>query len=279
MAERRKLNFMKMNPFKWFAILSAKRRSSASQAYEFRAGDVCYNITSTEDRTLEVTYFSPNASYNKRFYSGSVAIPPSVRHEGKEYTVTRVGSYAFHNCTSLTRVRISESVVAIGGSTFYNCSSLTQVAIPGSVEKVGGSAFWSCKGLTQVTIPESLAAIGDYTFFGCIGLEEVVVPDSVTAIGTQAFCNCKGLRLVSIGRGVAKVGSYAFHDCTALESITFRNPEPPSCHRSTNVFGNVDKEVCVLRIPAGAREAYSEAYEWKDFPHIEEMPAPTHSVV
>ena len=53
--------------------------------------DGIYYKLDTEAKTAEVTESSNE-------YSGSVAIPEKVQHEGTEYSVTSIGIYAFLNC-------------------------------------------------------------------------------------------------------------------------------------------------------------------------------------
>ena len=57
------------------------------------------------------------------------------------------GEYAFHGCTSLTRVVIPESVTSIGEDAFYKCISLIRIVIPESVTLIEERAFDSCDSL------------------------------------------------------------------------------------------------------------------------------------
>ena len=88
---------------------------------------IYYNLK-TGAKTAEVTK-NPNK------YSGSVAIPEKVKHEGTEYSVTRIGKEAFYFCTNLT---------SIGRSTFYECSSLTSFVVPDSVTTIKERTFARC---------------------------------------------------------------------------------------------------------------------------------------
>ena len=62
-------------------------------------------------------------------YSGVVNIPEEVTYMSRTRKVTRIGSYAFENCTGLTSVTIPNSVTIIDAGTFYGCSGLTSVHI------------------------------------------------------------------------------------------------------------------------------------------------------
>ena len=72
----------------------------------------------------------------------SITIPDSV---------TSIGAWGFHNCTSLTNITIPDSVTSIGDRAFYGCSSLASITIPDSVTSIGYWAFYGCNGLTDVT--------------------------------------------------------------------------------------------------------------------------------
>ena len=99
----------------------------------------------------------------------------SIKTASIESGVTRIGSYAFSNCSSLTSVTIGDSVASIGDSAFRNCSSLTSVTIPDSVTSIGSYAFYSCSSLTSVTIPDSVTSIRDAAFDACDNLLRVTV--------------------------------------------------------------------------------------------------------
>ena len=162
-------------------ILSAVFSTSAS-AYDVKIDGIYYNLNS-KGTTAEVT--SGEAKY-----SGEVVIPSSITVEGKEYTVTSIGNYAFDQCSGLTSVTIPNSVTSIGDYAFDGCTGLTSVTIPNSVTSIGDDAFRSCRGLTSVTIPNSVTSIGNFVFQYCSGLTSVTIPNSVTSIGYAAFESC-----------------------------------------------------------------------------------------
>ena len=70
----------------------------------------------------------------------------------------------------VTDIVVPDSVTRIGQYAFYNCSSLTSVSIPYSVTSIGQYAFNQCYGLTSVSIPNSVTAIGYGAFQDCINL-------------------------------------------------------------------------------------------------------------
>ena len=177
---------------------------------------IWYNLI-VKARQAEVTS-KPSGSY-----SGEVVIPASFTYDGKEFSVTSIGNYAFRNCSGLTSVTIPNSVTSIGGSAFYGCSGLTSVTIGNSVTSIGNNAFYNCSSLTSVTIPNSVTSIGEGAFSGCSGLTSVTIPNSVTSIGNYAFRYCSGLTSITIPNSVTSIGGGAFLNCSGLTSVTIPN--------------------------------------------------------
>lgn len=93
--------------------------STSALAYDVKIDGICYILIS-EDKTAAVTFGDEK-------YSGEVVIPSSITVEGKEYTVTFIGAYAFENCSGLTSVTIPNSVTSIGEKAFAECSKLENV--------------------------------------------------------------------------------------------------------------------------------------------------------
>ena len=193
--------------------------SISVSAEDFEVDGIYYNITSSTDMTVEVTYRGDyNYSYSNE-YSGAVNIPESVTYNGSIYSVTSIGSDAFYDCSALTSVVFPNSVTSIGSSAFCWCSGLTSVEIGNSVTSIGSSAFFSCSRLTSVVIGNSVTSIGSSAFESCSSLTSVEIPNSVTSIESSAFDRCSGLTSVVIGRGVTSIGSDAFKNCYNLRFV------------------------------------------------------------
>ena len=88
----------------------------AMMAYDCEVNGIFYNLNNNA-KTAEVTYES-STSYP---YSGEVVIPSSILYNGITYSVTRIGSFAFEDCTGLTAVTIPSSVMRIGYGAFSGC--------------------------------------------------------------------------------------------------------------------------------------------------------------
>lgn len=64
--------------------------------------------------------------------------------------MTSIGEQAFHNCTGLTSMSITNGVTQIGGNSFAYCENLVSIGIPKSVTSIGAGAFNQCSSLTSV---------------------------------------------------------------------------------------------------------------------------------
>ena len=240
---------------KLISLLVALFATTALWAYDFKYGDLYYNITSGSDKTVEVTCQELLSSKN---YAGltSVTIPTTVSYNGTTYSVTSIGECAFMWCTGLTSITISNSVKCIEVSAFSGCDGLISIVvessnttydsrdncnaivetksnaliagcktttIPNSITSIGNSAFSGCSGLTSITIPNSVTSIGERAFYGCFSLTSITIPNSVTSIGDDAFYDCSGLTSITIPNSVTSIEESAFKGCRGLTSITIPN--------------------------------------------------------
>ena len=134
-----------MKQIKHFLLTVAMLLCSTSLfAEDFEVDGIYYNVTSSSDKTVAVTYRGNHYNSYSNEYSGSVTIPESVTYNGTAYSVTSIGSYAFRICYDLTSVEIPNSVTSIENDAFDQCERLKSVTIPNSVTSIGNSAFSHC---------------------------------------------------------------------------------------------------------------------------------------
>ena len=192
-----------------------------AQAFDAYIGGLCYNLSGSEATvTYEDDYFADR-------FSDPVTIPSSVTYNGKTYSVTSIGEYAFIGCYSLPSITIPNSVTSIGYKAFRDCSGLTKAEFA-SIESLCSISFAGAhsnplcyayhlyidgKEVKDLVIPSSVTSIGGYAFCGCSGLTSVTIPNSVTSIGNSAFCECSGLTSVTIPNSVTSIGNGAFCGC------------------------------------------------------------------
>ena len=192
-------------------LLASAIATSLSAAYSFESAGIYYNITG--DNTVEVTY----SDGNNNTYSGSVSIPETVTSNGTEYSVTKIGSYAFRNSVVMS-VSMPEGITSIGTSAFSGCGNLESVTLPESLTTLGNDAFRSCSSLKTIKIPSGVTAIPDFCFGNCSSLESVTIPEGVTTIGDYAFGYCN-LNALTLPESLEKIGGYAFTGNKSLKSV------------------------------------------------------------
>ena len=119
-------------------LLPSTATANNTTTYDFKVDGIYYNITSSTNKTVEVTYIGYDEDYIiYSNYCGSVTIPKTVTNNGTTYSVTSIGNHAFSRCRGLTSVIIPESVTSIGSWAFNECRGLTSVTIPNSVTSIG----------------------------------------------------------------------------------------------------------------------------------------------
>ena len=161
--------------------------------------------------------------------------------------VTKIGIYAFKDCSGLTSLSLPSGVTSISKSAFEGCSGLTSLTLPSGVTEIGESAFQYCSGLTSLTLPSGVTEIGESAFQYCSGLTSLTIPSSVISIGGAAFRGCSGLTSI-----------YVY-----LEKL----PELVS-----NVFIGCDAKNCTVYVPKGTYDAYKSS-EFGYFEKIVEFDA------
>ena len=167
--------------------------------------------------------------------------------------LTKIGSYAFTDCTELQSVTMPCSAGVVS-SAFDGCTSITTVhltkgtgvmvnydyenyspqytpwyicrenaitvTMENGIQNIGVNAFYECTGLRSITIPNSVTSIGECAFYNCTGLQSINIPDSVTYISGETFYGCTGLTRATLGNGVKTIYGEAFYGCTGLSEIT-----------------------------------------------------------
>ena len=142
--------------------------------------------------------------------SEHIVIPSTILHEGRTFTITRIGLNAF-SCND----------------------DIISIVIPQGVTTIEEGAFQNCHNLTSVVLPESLHLIGDYAFHRCTSLQTVQLPKALTHIGNFAFLHCNSLRHITIPAEVVAIGEAAFGGCAQLMQMEMEGTVPPFMKKST----------------------------------------------
>ena len=145
-------------------------------------------------------------------------IKSSILYNGTNYTVTKIATWAFNECNTLTEVTLPNTVDEIGYQAFFKCSNLTNVTIPEGVKKIGQGAFYGCSQLTSITIPGTITNM-DTAFSGNTALSHVTLTNGISKISSNAFERCTGLTEVEIPASVDQICPFAFNGCTNLKRV------------------------------------------------------------
>lgn len=218
--------------------------------YDFEAGGIYYNILSDTDLTLEVTK-------GEGYTASSIEIPAQVEHEGKTYTVTRVGEEGMSYCMeTLTRVTLPETITSIGDAAFAWNKLLTQINIPSSVTTIGKDAFFYCSLLESLDLPEGLTTIGENAFMGCGSISEIIIPSTVTSIGNAAFGAMISLTYASLPATTTDLPMGIFSGCTTLSTAII----PAKATRIAKQSFSGCKNIVEADIPEGVTEIDTMAF-------------------
>lgn len=174
-------------------------------------------------------------------YNGSdtnLTIPETING----YPVAKIGESAFEGNTTITDVRLPDSVTEIGAKAFKNCTALESIYGPG-VTSIGEEAFYGCVNLVNVQFYEYIYYIGSNAFYavdlpdynqpltvyvrdneaisfeGNTVIGKVVYPEGVTGILARThYANTK-LGEVYLPTTLETIGSQAFAACGELNYV------------------------------------------------------------
>ena len=193
----------------------------------------CAGLTNINVATDNQIYTSENGVLYNKDKTELICVPNGKKGKIKiPSSVTSIESWAFSECSGLSRVKIPSSVTSIEWGAFTGCSGLTNIKIPSGVTSIEYGTFSGCSGLTSIEIPSSVTSIGDYAFYGCGELRSIEIPSSVTIIGYVAFRDCSGLTEIYIPSSVTYIEDWAFQNCKNLDVIIDNSEENVTVGRS-----------------------------------------------
>ena len=153
----------------------------------------------------------------------------SFTYNGSKVNSFVINKNAFVDKTDITDVTIGKAVTKIGEYAFYNCSSLKTLtfAQDSPLTEISNSAFGYCTSLKSVSIPKNVTTINSYAFNSCSALETVTLPESLQNIYYSAFDNCYALydvmnlsSTLQISAGSFDYGNVAYYALAVRKSDT-----------------------------------------------------------
>ncbi len=175
--------------------------------------DVILNKTvSYKGISMTITDIKPYTCYNNTHIAKVI-----VNYDGN------IGAHAFDGCTSITSADINAK--NIDTYAFKDCSKMTKVTLGESLTSIGSYAFSGCSSLDEVTIPNGVESIGSYASSDCSSLAYAKIGDGLKTIEKGTFYGCSSLSSISIPKNVTKIEDYVFDGCTSLADVCIEDRE------------------------------------------------------
>lgn len=205
-------------------------------------------LTKVKDRDIQLLNTNPD-----KFWEG----------------VTKIGHYAFSDCTGLEKINIPAGVTEIEDAAFSGCSGLTEINVAndnnfyssddGVLYNKEKTKLISCPIVREkINIPPSVKEIGRFAFLDLYKLTEINVSrdNNFYSSADGVLYNKEKTKIIrcpivkekiNIPLSVKEIGENAFRDCYKLTEI---NIPAGVTEIGDNAFSGC-KELTELNIPAG----------------------------
>lgn len=220
----------KQNISRLLALLLAVSWLFAIAPAASAAGGSCgSNATwSLENGTLTISGSGAISDYSQSspapWYGSRQEIQKLVLSEG----LTRIGSWAFWECTNLISASMPSTMSVIADGAFFGCTGITTLSLNEGLYTIGQSAFSQCRSMADLRLPQSLLMIDHQAFYMCSSLTYVTIPSGVNAFGSGVFAYCDSLIRVDVKANLTLPG-FTFYGCDNLQTVTVSgtsvNPE------------------------------------------------------
>lgn len=145
--------------------------------------------------------------------------------------ITRIPAQFFYGKTTLTEIRMPDTLTVIEHAAFFGCRELKKVILSKALIKIENSAFESCKKLEEIKIPDSVRVIDYGAFCNCTSLKNLTLSNNLVSLDSRAFADCSSLTYVSVPTSVSSLGERCFQEC-GLVIVDF-NPSIQVIPKST----------------------------------------------
>lgn len=154
----------------------------------------------------------------------------------------------------------------------FKTAAIDSIALPIGLTDIGNQAFaftYNLRTISNLSRLRNLRSIGEGAFRDAWKLDSVdLLPcDKLLDIPESMCLNDSVLQFVSLPRNVQSIGDQAFKDCSSLQQIVCPALIPIPIDPS--VFEGVDKQNCVLHVPARSLSLYQNAPVWQEFFHMD----------
>lgn len=197
-----------------------------------------------DNNTHHATVTFKNDGYNS--YKGDVTIPQMITVDKVNYTVDKIGPYAFRSCTELGTVTIPRTVKTIDNGFVGSFIDRIVFEKGSQLNTVTGFSFQGVQFKYQeMDFPEGLTQL-PLCLFQYANISKITLPSTINYIGDLSFNITRMLRTVIM------------------------NGNPPSSVYD-NSFTGFDFSLATLFVPKGKAAVYQNANVWKNFGQIVEM--------
>ena len=124
-------------------------------------------------------------------------------------TITEIEAETFSGCPNLSHIYMGD-VTKIGNYAFSNCSLLT------NIDYISGISVFSVA--SSYNFPPTLKEIGSYAFYSNTSVASVVMPTELETIKAYAFSECTNLANISLNGSIPQIGMSAFENTAWLSS-------------------------------------------------------------
>ncbi len=209
------------------------------------------NCTKLKEVTLGLTEDAGGASTPRRI---SNAYKDGGNIDGESWDLiqeTDVKDEVFKGCSSLSSIYFGRGVKSIGASACENCTTLTRIHLSESLREIHMNAFKNCP-LTSLKLPNSINRINQGAFEGC-ALTEIEIPasmDNAYGLDGRVFANNADLEKVVINcyadqcRTNSNNRRDQFEGCENIKSITLKTKhDSPALNElfSPTVINNLEE--------------------------------------
>lgn len=157
----------------------------------------------------------PTVSFTGTSATGKFTIPATVTlADGVTYKVTSIASKAFDG-EGVTQVTVPKGITKIGTYAFRDCTKLTKVTLPSTLKEIGSSAFSGCSKLTSVSIASG--KVGKNAFKNCKKLSSVTLGSKVSSVGASAL---KGAKATTITIKTSKLSKTSIKNLVKDSKLT-----------------------------------------------------------